>query len=146
MPHHEQVKIAGTVVDIFAHRFVLDTTKGHVLADIGPKGAEKFHLKMGGTVTIEGEQKPSEIKVTAISMEGGKTVVTDHPRPHDDKDHVDPKIASDAAVAAGYTVTGKIHRKPKHFEVQVRNKLGHDAELHIGLDGHIRKEAATHSS
>ncbi|MGO9005040.1 MAG: hypothetical protein ACLQIQ_21670 [Beijerinckiaceae bacterium] len=81
MPHHEQVNHSGTVGDVFAHRFVLEMSNGNVLADLRPKGAEMFRLKKGEHVRIEGEKKPSEIKVHTISREGGERVVIDHPKP-----------------------------------------------------------------
>ena len=50
----------------------------------------------------------------------------------------DPAIATKAAMSAGYEVVGEPRRKPKHFEVLGRKKTLF-AELHIGLDGDIRK-------
>jgi hypothetical protein len=44
----------------------------------------------------------------------------------------------DAANKAGFKVLGEPRRKPKHFEV-LGVKQGEAVELHIELDGHIRK-------
>ena len=141
MSHHEQVAHFGTIGDVFAHRFVLEKPTGNLLADLAPKGAEVFPLHKGDRVHIEGEKKPSEIKVRTITLEGGKPVAIDHPGKHDDKHSpVDPRIAVDAAKKAGFEVIGEPHRKPKHFEVRARDSKGRQVELHIELSGHIRKE------
>jgi hypothetical protein len=144
MPHHEQIKHAGTIGDIFAHRFVLKMPEGNVLADLGPKGADMFQLRQGDHVSITGEKKPSEIKVHTICRDGEKPVTIEHPhpKPHHGHEHafVDPSVALKAADKAGYEVAGEPHRKPKHFELRARDRNGHMLELHIELDGHIRKE------
>ena len=36
MSHGEQTTLSGDVTDVFAHRFVVKTAKGPVLADLGP--------------------------------------------------------------------------------------------------------------
>ena len=141
MSHREQVKHFGKVGDVFAHRFVLERPTGNLLADLGPRGAEMFPLQRGDRVQIEGEEKPSEIRVHMIALEGGKPVIIDHPKKHDDKHGpADPKIAVDAARKAGFEVIGAPRRKPKHFEVRARDSKGHQVELHIELDGRIRNQ------
>ncbi len=133
--------VSGKILHLFAHRFVVQTTHGVVLADITPKGAEQIALKVGDTVTLEGEQKQSELKVTKLTCDG-KTVQVEHKKkPHHDDHHhapADPAIVLKAAKAAGYEAVGHPRRKPKHFEVLGRRD-GHFTELHIELDGHIRK-------
>ena len=113
MPHHEQTRLSATVGDIFAHRFVLQTSQGNVLADLGPWCAEAFLLTTGAHVHIVGERKPSEIKVRTIALEGGKAVTTDHPAPpyERDQNHVDPRMAVQAAEKAGFIVMGKPRRR-----------------------------------
>ena len=59
--------LSGEVTDIFAHRFVLKTADGKVLADLGPEGAEQVLLTEGDRVELWGELKPSEIKVHSIA-------------------------------------------------------------------------------
>ena len=141
MPHHSYAKIVGTVTHVFAHRFVMKTGDGHLLADLTRHGHDRVALRVGDNVEIEGEKKPSEIKVSKITH-GEKTITIDHsdkrhgPRRHEE---VDPKIALRAARDVGFEPIGEPHRKPKHFEVLGRRgeKL---TELHIELDGHIRKQ------
>ncbi len=141
MPDH-QASVSGKILHLFAHRFVVQTTKGAILADITPKGGEQIALKVGDTVTLEGEQKPSELKVSKLTR-GRKTVRIEHKKkPHHDDHHhhapADPAIVLKAAKAAGYKPIGQPRRKPKHFEVLGRRD-GRFTELHIELDGHIRK-------
>lgn len=150
MPHHQDRKVTGTIAHVFGHRFVVEAASGFVLADLAPHGAEKIKLRIGDEVALEGEMKPTELKVFAFTR-GGKTVHIEHGPKHGPKHHhhhhhhhdhhhpdADPAVATDAAKAAGYTVVGEPRRKPKHFEVLGRRnkKL---SELHIELDGHIRK-------
>ncbi len=135
MPHHEYKTISGTVTHIFGHRFVLRTGRGDVLADLTPKGIEQIALHPNDEVTIEGEMKPSELKVAKLTR-GGTTVQVDHKHQRND-DH-DPKVVVGAAEAAGFTVIGSPRRKPKHFEL-LGQRGSEFNELHIELNGHIRK-------
>ena len=85
MPDHKHIKIGGTITDVFAHRFVVETVEGRILADLGPKGAGSFTLKPGLEIVVEGEMKPSELKVDRISRKGGAPVAIEHkkkPGPH----------------------------------------------------------------
>lgn len=151
MPPHQMVSYDGTIGDIFAHRFVLATAEGNILADLGPKGAEVFSLVKGDRVRITGEKKPSEVKVHTIAPEGRDAVVLEkhprdkhpqhkHPHEHPQHEHVDPQIALRAADEAGFAILGEPHRKPKHFELRAPDAKGQDFELHIELDGRIRKQ------
>ena len=140
MPDLRYTTISGTVTHVFGHRFVLKTRRGDVLADLTPKGLEQIVLRLDDDVILEGEIKPSELKVMRLTR-SGRTVVIEHKaKPHHDHHHpyADPSIVLAAAQAAGFEVLGSPRRKPKHFEVlgKKRNEL---SELHIELDGHIRK-------
>ena len=89
--------VTGTVQNIFAHRFTLRTAEGVVLADLTPHGEEKIKLIIGDDVTIEGERKPSEIKVNRIRR-GDFTLTIERQKkhePHEASDHEgDPKAAA----------------------------------------------------
>ena len=129
----------GEITDVFAHRFVLRTAAGTILADLGPKGDEQVALAVGDSVEISGTMTRSELKVarlirgeTAIDFEHGK-------RPSDACDDVDPQLAYKAAGENGLTVVALPRRKPKHFEVLGRDDTGDFVELHIDLDGRLRK-------
>lgn len=149
MPHHEKVALAGVIEHVFAHRFTLLCNDEQVyLADLGPKGAEAFPLKQGLSVRLEGEQRPSEIKVTRIARKGGAFVAVEHKKPHHGPKHphadvpADPRIVVAAVKKAGWTVTGKPERKPKHFEVLARHDAGDWTELHVDFAGTIYKQKA----
>lgn len=135
----ERVKLSGKIVHVFAHRFVVQTTKGAVLADLTPHGAEAVRLRIGADVELEGEQKPSELKVTRFAC-GGDSVTIAHKKKHGHDHHppADPAAAIEAARAAGFEPTGTPRRKPKHFEIHGRRN-GQDYELHVELGGRIRK-------
>lgn len=148
MPHHERREVVGEIVDVFAHRFTIDTGHGRVLADLGPKGAEAFRLKPGLRVVAAGEMKPSELKIDTIAQEGQAPVAIAHKKPHEHgpghhgphhHEPADPQVALRAVTAAGMQPIGTPRRKPKHFEVLARHGR-HFVECHVELDGHIRKE------
>lgn len=143
--HHHTV-LVGEVTDIFAHRFVVRTKSGKILADLGPKGAERVALREGDRVTLFGDMKPSELKVQTIQREGGPSVVLDHhkkPHPHHphaaEHEDADPKLALATVSGNGFSPVGRPRRKPKHFEVLGKNAAGDFVELHVELDGALRK-------
>src|SRR3984885_14454230 len=119
MPHqekHPKVNAVGEITHVFRHRFVLKTGSKSVLADLTPRGLEVVGLRIGDRVALEGEQKPSEIKVSKLER-NGETFAVGH-GPHGTReDKADPAIAIKTAEDAGYQVVGGPHRKPKHFEV-----------------------------
>lgn len=146
MPHHPILTLDGVIEHVFAHRFTLRTGQGVCLADLGPRGALAFALAPGLAITMQGEQRPSEIKVTRIARQGGQAVAIDHPKPHHGpKAHhhpdlpADPQQAIRAAEQAGWTVVGEADRKPRHFEVLAYQGDGDWTELHIDFAGSIYK-------
>lgn len=134
MPHqekHPKVNAAGEITHVFGHRFVLKTGSKSVLADLTPRGLEVVGLRIGDRVALEGEQKPSEIKVS-------ETFAIVH-GPHGIREHeADPAIAIKTAEYAGNQVIEGPRRKPKHFEVLGR-KGAEFEELHSELNGGVRK-------
>ena len=135
----ERFKLAGKITHVFAHRFLVETPKGAVLADVTPHGAEVVKLRIGAEVELEGERKPSELKVVRFTC-NGQSVEIEHKKKHEHHHHeaADPKIAIGSARAAGFEPIGEPRRKPKHFEV-LGLRDGRHSELHIELDGRIRK-------
>ena len=130
-------KAAGTVWAVFGHRFALEGADGRHLADLGPKGAEGVALRVGDAITVEGEQKPSEIKVARLTTADGTVhSVTWPDKPG--KEAGDPAAAIAAAEAAGYRVTGEPERRPKHIEVPAE-KDGRAVRLHVDGDGTVRE-------
>lgn len=137
MPDHHFTSVRGKVTHVFGHRFVVETGQGAILADITPKGLAQHSLRIGDEVELTGEMKPSELKVSRLVT--GKTSITiDHKKPHEHHAPGEPRDALQAARAAGFEPLGEPRRKPKHFEVLGRRNQ-QLTELHIELDGHIRK-------
>ena len=133
------IKVSGRIAHVFAHRFVVQSPDGAVLADLTPHGAELVDLQIGATVELEGDMKPSELKVTRFRSEG-RSVTIEHKKKPDHKHHkpADPTVALEAVRAAGFEPSGTPRRKPKHFEIDGRRD-GKHYELHVELDGRIRK-------
>ncbi|MCJ2038302.1 hypothetical protein MKK70_26215 [Methylobacterium sp. E-041] len=127
----------GTVWAIFGHRFAIEGADGRHLADLGPKGAEGIALRVGDAVTVEGERKPSEIKVARLTAADGTVHAVTWPAKAAGSD-ADPAAAIAAAEAAGYRVTGEPERRPKHFDVPAE-KDGQAVRLHVDHDGTVRK-------
>ena len=144
MPHHAYKTVSGKITHVFGHRFVLKTADSDQLADLTPHGLGQIDLAIGEVVTIEGEMKPTELKVNRLTR-AGRSVDIDHSHhhgPHHHQDHHhppdDPAVAVASAKAAGFAVLGTPRRKPKHFEVLGKRGRTY-RELHIELDGRIRK-------
>ncbi len=145
MPEHHHASATGKILHVFGHRFVVQTKTGVILADVTPHGLDRVVLRIGDTVSLEGESKPTELKVSRFKLKG-RTVKIEHKKPHHHHDHhhehhhepADPKVVLKAARAAGYEPAAEPRRKPKHFEV-LGKRNGRYSELHIELDGHIRK-------
>jgi hypothetical protein len=142
MPNDAQT-LTGEVADIFAHRFVVATKDGRFLADLGPKGAEQVALREGDHVTLTGEMKPSELKVHTIQKESGPLISLEHKNPNsrhpEPQDHADPKLALATVERNGFKIAAGPRRKPKHFEILGKDAAGVFVELHVALDGELRK-------
>lgn len=145
MPHHDTVALAGTIEHVFAHRFTLTADGQTHLADLTPKGLEAFPIEEGMSVSLEGERRPSEIKVTRIAAHGREPVSIEHKKPHHAPGHKhadvppDPARVLGALKADGWAARGEPRRKPKHFEVLARQDDGPWTELHVDFAGAIYK-------
>lgn len=137
MPDHQTISITGKITHVFDHRFVVETSQGPVLADLTPKGAERHAVRIGEVVSLSGEMKPSELKVSRLTA-GKTTIEIEHHKPHDHHPHAEPEDAIKAARDASFEPLGQPRRKPKHFEVLGRRDR-QLTELHIELNGSIRK-------
>lgn len=139
---NETQKASGTVWAVFGHRLAIEGEDGRFLADLGPKGFESITIAAGDTVSIEGERKVSEIKLSSITLNSGTVHEIAWPKkPHDDKaghQVADPAAALATVKAQGYAVEGDLKRKPKHFEM-IGSKDEVRYELHVEFDGTIRK-------
>ena len=134
--------ITGTVWAVFGHRLAVEGRDGRVLADLGPRGGEGLTMAVGDEISFTGARKPSEIKVTSITLKDGAVREIAWPtKEHDDKadrEKADPAAALAAVRAEGYAIEGEPERKPRHFEI-VGSKDGVRHEIHVELDGTIRK-------
>jgi hypothetical protein len=138
MPDHQTVCVTGKITHVFGHRFVVETGQGAVLADLTPHGTEQHAVRVGEVVSLSGEMKPSELKVSLLTA-GNTTITIEHKKkPHDHRAHGKPGDAMKAARDAGFEPLGQPRRKPKHFEVLARRNR-QLTELHIELNGNIRK-------
>ncbi|MGC2786326.1 MAG: hypothetical protein WA397_21340 [Roseiarcus sp.] len=84
MPHHEKhpkTEAVGEITHVFAHRFVLETGSKTLLADLTPRELEIVNPRVGDRVAVEGEQKPSEIKVSKLKRDGETFEIGDGPHP-----------------------------------------------------------------
>ena len=135
----------GTIRDVFGHRFVLSTDDGTILADVGPDAPEGVCPKPGAKVNITGKRTPSEIKVRLFQSGSNETIKIPHKleKKRTRKEDGDSEAAVKVALGAGYIVEGEPKRKSKHFELQAI-RGGHRYELHIMLNGDIRKEIPLH--
>lgn len=130
MPHHHDIKIAGKVTDVFGHRFVLKTPKGTMLADIGPEAAERITLEFDDPVEIEGEQKPTEIKVHRISVDGAPAVDAHHGpkhKAHQEMHGFTAETARRIAEKQGFKINGELTPHKKHYEATAE----HDGTHHV---------------
>jgi hypothetical protein len=158
MPVHpvEKITVSGRVEHVFAHRFTVKTATSVILADLTPHGARHVPLKSGDEVVIEGEQKPSEIRVETITM-GVRTYVLppgpehhrhgpghhrgpqSHRRPHDDV--INTSAMRETLETEGFFIVGDARLRHRHAEWLVR-KDGQMFEVHMDFDGDIRKVKA----
>jgi hypothetical protein len=139
-----RISISGLVTAVFTRRFVIEDNDGKHLADLGSE-ASVVDLHEGDKVTLDGRCKHSEIKVSAITKEGGEMIFIDRKGDGHDKKLVrhDPRLALAAVKLEGYTVLGAPLGKPKHFEILGRSSKGKIVEFHVELDGAIdRKKPA----
>ncbi len=138
MPDHQTISITGKITHVFGHRFLVETSQGAILADLTPGGAGQYVLRVGETVSLVGEMKPTELKVSRLTA--GKTAITieDKKKTHEHHPHAEPGLAMKAARDAGFEPLGQPRRKPKHFEVLGRRDQ-QLSELHVELNGNIRK-------
>lgn len=146
MPHFETIALSGTIQHVFAHRFTLDADGQVHLADLTPKGVVEFPIHPGLSVTLEGETRPSEIKVTRIATEGRDAIQIEHKKPNHTPGHKHANGPADldrvlAAVRdAGWEPEGEARRKPKHFEILARRDGAGPTELHVDFAGTIYKQ------
>jgi hypothetical protein len=149
----EPAKISGTVTDVFGPRFVVETSTGKVLVDIGPKGADKVVIKRGETIAIEGDRnKHSQLRAHRVTMADGQAYEVDK-RSKSWREWIMGKPAADSmgsfdaaearkfAADKGYQVSGNPVATKKHFRVMAA-KDGKNYELRIHRNGKVEQNLA----
>jgi hypothetical protein len=147
-PEYKHISISGTVTAVFAHRFVIEGKDGKHLADIGPDAVDFVDVQEGDKVTVEGERKPSEIKVTKITKGSDKLIEVEHIKRHQRdgaREHRDSVKAVVAVEREGFEVVGAPRRKAKHFEILRRSPTGEFTGFHVEFDGGIHKKKSADS-
>ncbi len=152
MHNIERTTVSGRVEHVFAHRFTVKMADAVILADLTPHGLKYVPLKGGDDVVIEGEQKPSEIRVESISI-GPRTYILPPPPAHRGPHHhgpihhrgphehhheadVDLPSLKKALEAKGYETLGEPRLRHRHVEWLVK-KNGEVGEAHIDFKGEI---------
>ena len=116
---------------------MLKTGSKSVLADLTPRGLEVVGLRIGDRVALEGEQKPSEIKVSKLERNGEtfaiglvRTAPAKMSRPCNSDQNCRGRRISNywRTAAANQSILRCWGKKAAEFE-----------ELHIELDGGVRK-------
>ena len=140
--HKREAPISGTVTAVFAHRFVVESTDGQFLANIGSEAVGRVGLREGDKVTLNGKHKPSEIKVAELEKGAGKPIRIERKKKHGHdkrRDYRDPGDAIAAVAREGFEALGEPRRKPKHFQILGRSAHGDFIEFQVGFGGAIRK-------
>jgi hypothetical protein len=148
----EPAKIAGTVTDVFGHRFVVETATGKVLVDIGPKGADKVVIKRGEKIEIEGGQNEDQLRAHRVTLADGHAYDVDKPgkiwrdwsfgnRAPEPTAPFGSAQAKKLATEKGYQVSGEPVATKKHFTVMA-SKDGKNYELRVHRDGEVERRVA----
>lgn len=143
----EPAKIAGTVTDVFGPRFVVETTAGKVLVDIGPKGPDKVAIKQGEKIEIEGDRNKNQLRARRVTLADGNAYEVDKrgeswrewllgkPAP-DGRSSFASADAKKLAAEKGYQVTGEPAATKKHFTAMA-SKDGKNYEIDLHRNGKI---------
>jgi hypothetical protein len=143
----EQIKLNGTVTDVFGQRYVVEDGSKKSLVDIGPKGNELVSIKSGDKVVIEGELTDAgEVHALSVAVADkpaielpGRNSLWQRLTGVEPKDKIDltPQTAREMVTQAGYEVVGEPRPQKKHFEV-LAMKGGHYYEVHAHRDGELK--------
>jgi hypothetical protein len=141
LSHNAQTIVTGKVTDVFGHRFVVMTATGKVLANLGSKVAADVLISEGDQVELLGKMRRlTELKVSQIAANGGHFIIVEPKKQHPSHYvEADSKPAIETVNVGGFTMVGFPRRKSKHFEILGRDKAGLLLELHLELDGALRK-------
>lgn len=147
------VKIEGTVTDVFGHRYVVDEGGKKSLVDIGPKGLDAVTIKSGDRVKIKGEATDAgEVRAQQVAVGDGQPIELhkswwDKLTGKDDKSETafTPEDAKAIVTKAGYVPVGEPRPEKKHFEVLAK-KDGNFVEVHAHRNGDVKHERPVDAS
>ncbi len=143
----EQIKLTGTVTDVFGQRYVVEGDGKKSLVDIGPKGRDLVTIKSGDKVAVEGELTDAG-EVHALRVSVADKPVVELPAPGSwwqkltgaekaEGPELTPQVAKEMVAKGGYEVLGEPPAKKKHFEV-LGKKDGQYYEVHAHRDGSLK--------
>jgi hypothetical protein len=143
----EQVRLIGTVTDVFGQRYVVDDGGKKSLVDIGPKGRDLVTIKSGDKVVVEGDLTAAG-EVHALRVVVADKPAVELPAPGSwwqkltgaekaERPQLTPQVAKDMVAKGGYEVVGEPRPEKKHFEV-LGKKDGQYYEVHAHRDGSLK--------
>jgi hypothetical protein len=137
----EEVEISGTVIGVFAHRFLIQGVERKWLANIGRRSKSHVDLQDGDKVFVKGELRHSEIRVSEMQRDLGRLIHKSNEKAHSHhKDHSyrDPREAVAVVEQLGFQVVGDPRRKPKHFVILGRSRTRAMRKFKVNFDGEVR--------
>ncbi len=147
----EDVVLKGPVSDVFGHRVVMESASKKFLVNFGPKIKDLSALKVGDTVSVEGDlTKSGEVRAFNVTLADGEKIEVAKDKTSwrkwlmGDNDDADKLFTADDAkkLAAdkGYTLSGDISADKKHF-VASATKDGKPVEVELHRDGSVKEVA-----
>lgn len=145
----EDVVLKGPVSDVFGHRVVMESASKKFLINFGPKIKDLSALKVGDTVSVEGDLTNSgEVRAFNVTLADGKKIEVAKDKTSwkewlmGDNDDADKLFTADdakkLATDKGYTLSGNIAADKKHF-VASATKDGKPVEVELHRDGSVKE-------
>jgi hypothetical protein len=92
---------------------VIDTAHAVILVDLTPQGLDQVAIHPGEEVSLEGERKPSELKVTRFPRGENCSDRTQEKHYEKDHPHADPAIVLKSARITGF---GRLFEVPERMD------------------------------
>lgn len=146
----EDLRIKGTIADVFGHRIVMQSETEKYLVNLGPKIGEMGVLKSGDSLSVEGERKRSgEVRAYTVTLSDGRAIKVGGDKQTwrqwllgDDKKDKLAFTADNAKTLAtqkGYVVNDTPMPVKRHFVV-LASKDGKVEQLTVHRDGRIETQ------
>ncbi len=142
----EPATLTGKVTDVFGRRVALDTKDGKVLVNLGPRAVSQVAVKIGDTLTVEGDlRRGDEMRARRVSTRDGKLYEVNKPKTWSEwllgkepatTTSYAPGDAKKIAEGKGYSLTSDLKPERSHF-VANATKDGKPFEIEIHRDGRI---------